>query len=554
MQSDSGCEATSLDQSPSDKAQTFRNCVAYNRRQIGTLSSNTFTNSGNDQPFELFICSEAGKPVYFYNKSLPEEYVVTLVGVVQAMVNFYEDANADELKCINTLAGLRVTFCIKSPLIIVLVTEKLSPFDSSLIINQVFASVVSILSFKMLKKVFDDRQSLDLRNLLAGSEKVIDTLIEEGFLKGPLCISNKVVAAKSAPLSLPSSVYGYLTSMPTNISSTPSLVASSVTNPLGRTVGRTTNRVLIPVMPLIPSHRDALSNALASSITMTTSSVAFAILIHLKTHRSVTPSKSTRDAHGSSGLLHIQPNTQLDLDSCELMTIFSVSPKKAKLNPLDIQLILSLVISSEGQLASADSLWLPICIPRVDTDNFFFAHMSHVPIDKDQATSLSASTSSDNESSSSEDKICSVLLATSREDFAECQQIMLNFREKICKLKLSRATFSDLNAPFLHSMIYYSTNKPTAMVYRNLPFVAYTNFKKLLNYLCHRMTSQPNYKILWLHSDEERVTLLGWSSSTFTIYFQFNATVNHGEALAAASNALKWIKKEEEKFKLKDYQ
>lgn len=495
-------------------------------------------------PFELFICSEAGKPVYFYNKALDDEFVVTLVGVIQAMVNFYQDANTDELKCINTIAGLRVTFCIKSPLIFVLVTEKLSPIDPSLIINQVFACVVSILTFQTLKKVFNERPSFDLRPLLSGSEKVIETLIDEGLHKNPLNISKRVTLSKTVTKSMTFYVAGYLTSMPMTASATSFVTGSTSPSSASRTVHRTTNRALIPVMPLNSSLRDSLTNALSSAVSSISSSIVFAILFHRKTDRSVTPTKSTCDASGSSGLLEILPNTSLELDSCQLITIHSQCPKKAKLNPLDVQLISSLVISSEGQLASAESLWLPICIPRVDTDGFFHAHISYISVPADQGGS----------SSSPREKICSVLLATNKEDFDQCQQTKASFTEKLSKLKMSPASFTDVNIPFLQSMVYYSTAKPTAIIYRNYPYIPFTNFKKLINYLPHRMTSVPNFKTFWLHSDDQQVTLLGWSSSSFTIYFQFDPTVNHGEALAAASNALKWIKKEEEKFKLRDYQ
>lgn len=538
---------------------------SYNRKYCGTMTSSTFTHVGHYMPFELFVCSEAGKPVYFYNKSLDDEFVVTLVGVIQAMVNFYQDANTDELKCINTLAGLRVTFCIKSPLIIVLVTEKLSPIDPTLVINQVFACIVSILTFQTLKKVFNERPSFDLRMLLSGSEKVIDTLIDEGLHKNPLTISKRVILSKSVTKSLPFYVCGYLTSMPTNTSITSSLGTSNTFT--GRTVHKTTSRALIPVMPLAANVRDSLTNALSSAISSVSSSIVFAILFHLKTERSVTPTKSICDESGSTGLLEILPNTSLDLDSCQLITIHSQCPKRAKLNPLDVQLISSLVISSEGQLASAESLWLPICIPRVDTDGFFHAHISYISVSTEQqpvqvtnvttsssSTSSSESSSTSSTSASSRVKICSILLATDKEDFDQCQQIKNNFTKKISTLKIPSATFTDLNMPFLQSMVYYSTAKPTAIIYRNSPFVPYTNFKKLINYLPHRMTSLPNFKTFWLHSDDQQVTILGWSSSNFTIYFQFNSTVNHSEALIAASNALKWIKKEEDKFKLKDYQ
>jgi len=61
------------------------------------------------------------------------------------------------------------------------------------------------------------------------------------------------------------------------------------------------------------------------------------------------------------------------------------------------------------------------------------------------------------------------------------------------------------------------------------------------------------YKTFWYASLDHSVCLLGWHSPSFVVYFQFDAITSHGEALSAASQVVKWIKKEEDKIKLKDY-
>ncbi|KAI1298770.1 Vacuolar fusion protein MON1 -like protein A [Halotydeus destructor] len=149
--------------------------------------------------FEVFICSEAGKPIYCFRKDRDEEFVVTLMGVCQALINFFIDSEKDLLKCIITASGLKVTFAIKTPLIIVVVTHILSPVDAQLVTTQVYAQIVSILTKKTLKSVFEQRPTFDLRRLLGSSEKLIDTVVQEGIL-GPVYIIKRTVARSSHDL------------------------------------------------------------------------------------------------------------------------------------------------------------------------------------------------------------------------------------------------------------------------------------------------------------------------------------------------------------------
>jgi hypothetical protein len=63
-----------------------------------------------------------------------------------------------------------------------------------------------------------------------------------------------------------------------------------------------------------------------------------------------------------------------------------------------------------------------------------------------------------------------------------------------------------------------------------------------------------NLKTFWLRSDRHGIVLLGWHSPSFQFYGQFDVTITQSQGLDAASAIIKWIKKEEDKIKLKDYQ
>lgn len=540
-----------------------------------TLTSPSFAFPGDQEPLDIFICSESGKPIYAYNKGRDEEFVVTLTGLIQALVNFFKDAlKGEELKSITTISGLRITFSVKTPLILVLVTAVTSPVDPILIINQVYAQIVSIITFKTLKDVFDKRPTYDLRHLLGGSEKLLDALVDEGLLKNQLSLRRKVIfrppqgniAFDNPPAYL---VQGYLTSLPNNLlqggpllatpSSTTSASTNNPNNPLSvmsscHLSKHLTSRCLIPVLPLNPATRESVTNALASSVSSTKSSVFFALLFLRRLSQS-----ANEVLPGSESIIKVNPNTEIDLESNLLIAIHNKSPEVAKLNPLDIQLLSTLIVASEGQLSAAECLWLPVCVPRVESSAFIHGHVSYLSQSGNPSPAVSPSKSSSASSSSSstshiQEKLCLLLLTTDREDFNRCQHIRDTLSERLNKVRFTNSPFTGLNVSCPHlDMFAYLSIKPHCIVYRNIPCASMTSFHPLVHYVSARMISS-GYKTFWLQSDDHRVSLLGWHSATFVIYFQFDSCVTHAEALAVASNVQKWIRKEEEKIKLKDYQ
>ena len=83
---DSGASAPSPDES-GDK-----------RSRPQELVSNSLAHPGDREPLEVFICSEAGKPIYCYNKNRDEEFVVTLMPLLTSMINFFRDAQREDSK------------------------------------------------------------------------------------------------------------------------------------------------------------------------------------------------------------------------------------------------------------------------------------------------------------------------------------------------------------------------------------------------------------------------------------------------------------------------
>ncbi|XP_065669454.1 protein SAND isoform X2 [Hydra vulgaris] len=122
----------------------------------------------------IFILSEAGKPIY--TRYGNEEELVTMMGLMQAIVSFVQDSN-DNLRYI--VAGEhKFVFLTRGPIILVAVCSS-SDFHSQLVLQltYVYHQVLSVLTFTQLTKIFEHRRNYDLRKLLSGTEKFIDNLL-----------------------------------------------------------------------------------------------------------------------------------------------------------------------------------------------------------------------------------------------------------------------------------------------------------------------------------------------------------------------------------------
>lgn len=77
---------------------------------------------------------------------------------------------------------------------------------------------------------------------------------------------------------------------------------------------------------------------------------------------------------------------------------------KFRINPLDIQLLYSLIKASDSLLTSTESLWIPFCLSRVDANRFLHAHISYLS-----------------------KKYCLILLDVDHNNFDKCRQVIFKF-------------------------------------------------------------------------------------------------------------------------------
>ncbi|XP_057369536.1 protein SAND-like [Daphnia carinata] len=127
-----------------------------------------------NQRKHFFVLSEAGKPIYTRHGN--EEQLVTLFGVMQALVSFVEDGE-DSMDMI--LAGdTKFVFLHKTPLILVAVSKmKDSVLQLLLQLEYIYNQISSVITRAHLEKIFEQRRNYDLRRLLAGSERLMDNLV-----------------------------------------------------------------------------------------------------------------------------------------------------------------------------------------------------------------------------------------------------------------------------------------------------------------------------------------------------------------------------------------
>nr|CAG4642417.1 EOG090X03TW [Evadne anonyx] len=127
-----------------------------------------------NQRKHFFVLSEAGKPIYTRHGN--EEQLVTLFGVMQALVSVIEDGE-DSMETI--FAGdTTFVFLHKCPLILVAVSKlRDSVLQLQNQLQYIFSQISSIITEAQLKRIFDQRRNYDLRRLLAGSERLMDNLV-----------------------------------------------------------------------------------------------------------------------------------------------------------------------------------------------------------------------------------------------------------------------------------------------------------------------------------------------------------------------------------------
>ncbi|TPX36200.1 hypothetical protein SmJEL517_g01497 [Synchytrium microbalum] len=121
----------------------------------------------------FFVLSSAGKPIY--TRYGDESKLSSYMGVIQAIVSFIASED-DTLKCINAGAH-KFVFASRGPLYLVAVSST-GESENQLReqIQYLYNQILFILTSAQLTRIFEQRVNYDLRNLLAGTENLLDEL------------------------------------------------------------------------------------------------------------------------------------------------------------------------------------------------------------------------------------------------------------------------------------------------------------------------------------------------------------------------------------------
>ncbi|KAM4613088.1 vacuolar fusion protein MON1 homolog B isoform 1-T1 [Polymixia lowei] len=122
----------------------------------------------------VFVLSEAGKPIYSRYGS--EEALSSTMGVMMALVSFVQSGD-------NIIRSVyseehTVVFLQKGPLVLVCVSssrQSEQQLRSELL--YVYYQIISMLTQASIARIFEHKKNYDLRRLLAGSEKILDGLL-----------------------------------------------------------------------------------------------------------------------------------------------------------------------------------------------------------------------------------------------------------------------------------------------------------------------------------------------------------------------------------------
>ncbi|KAJ1950292.1 Vacuolar fusion protein mon1, partial [Linderina pennispora] len=122
-----------------------------------------------------FVLSTAGKPIY--TRYGDEAQLAPLMSTIQAVIASFADMS-DPIRSM-TMGGHTIVFYTSGPLYLMAVASVDEPAQQLRSELQLLHSqIVSILTMAQLTKIFEQRSNFDLRQLLGGTEPVIDQLVD----------------------------------------------------------------------------------------------------------------------------------------------------------------------------------------------------------------------------------------------------------------------------------------------------------------------------------------------------------------------------------------
>jgi hypothetical protein len=160
-------EAGSVDE-PAEHREYSSPCQAF-------ANEDTSTPGWSKHDKHVFVLSTSGKPIY--SRFGNEDKLASVMGVMVALTSFVEE-DGDTLRTL--VAGKhRYVFQVQGPLVFVMVASTgESEAHMVLQLNYVFNQIIYVLTFAQLQRIFQQQPGFDLRRMLGGTEKFVDSLLD----------------------------------------------------------------------------------------------------------------------------------------------------------------------------------------------------------------------------------------------------------------------------------------------------------------------------------------------------------------------------------------
>lgn len=137
--------------------------------------SDYHTAEWRNHPRQFLVLSSAGKPIY--SRYGDETQLSTLMSAIQAIISSFADMS-DPIKSL-TIKNQTIVFYTNGPLYLLASSQNGDP--PQLLHNELLllhSHIVSILTSAQLTKIFEQRSNFDLRQLLGGTEPIIDQFVD----------------------------------------------------------------------------------------------------------------------------------------------------------------------------------------------------------------------------------------------------------------------------------------------------------------------------------------------------------------------------------------
>ena len=156
-----------------DATESANNSARNSKENSPSKEDITLSTTWRYNKKHFFILSEAGKPIY--SRYGDEDQLASLMAVMQATVSFVQDMN-ESIRAIKS-QDTTIVFINRKPLILVAVSHTFeSPTQLIVQLTYLYHQLLSILTLNQLTRIFEQRKGYDLRKMIAGSERLLDSL------------------------------------------------------------------------------------------------------------------------------------------------------------------------------------------------------------------------------------------------------------------------------------------------------------------------------------------------------------------------------------------